>query len=211
LAADRYNPVESDAIEYHPPCCRPEFPGVVLRSVHVHVPALFFPDHMEPSLPVESYTTATTFEPVESDAIEFQAFPVREEFPGVVLRSIQVHVPALFVPDHMEPPFRQATIFEPVESDAIEFQDCPDREEFPDVVLRSIQVHAPVLLLPDHIEPFTVLPDIDPFIEQAITFKPVESDAIENQGCSFREEFPDVVLRSVHVHTPALLIPDHIL
>jgi hypothetical protein len=193
--ATRLTPVESDAIEIHGSPESAEFPGSVLMSIHVHVPALFVPDHIEPPP-----TQATTFDPVESDAIEYQTFPFREEFPGVVLRSIQVHVPALFVPDHIEPPPAQATVFEPVESDAIDFHDSPESAEFPDVVLRSVHIHVPPpLFVPDHIEPF---------IEQAITFDPVESYAIEFQLCPVREGFA-VVLRSVHIHIKPVLYPDH--
>ena len=64
-----------------------------------------------------------------------------------------------------------------------------------------IQVHVPPLLIPDHTEPA---------LAQATTLEPVESDAIEVQACPNREEFPDVVLRSVQVHVPALFFPDHI-
>jgi hypothetical protein len=141
-------------------------------SIHVHVPALLEPDHIDPPP-----TQATTFDPVESDAIEYHCLFVNCVL--LIPRSIQVHVPALFVPDHIEPPITQATIFEPVESDAIHFHARPESAEFPDVVLRSVHIHVPPpLFVPDHIEPF---------IEQATTFDPVESELIKFQPCPLRE------------------------
>jgi len=108
-------PVESDAIDRQVLFNeRSELPGVVLRSSHVHTPALLIPDDIDPLL-----AQATAFEPVESDAILVQSCPNRPEFPDVVPRSIKVHVPALLFPDHMLAIDPAISRFEPVESDAI--------------------------------------------------------------------------------------------